>query len=382
MAMGTEWIPRAPRDAKKNHQVYDESRLNAPSPPRTTYEKKPLSDPDGKEVKDLYVAWVTLDNEKQYNSYTLDMLHATAAAFDKASHDASVVCVVLTGAGTEAFCTGGNVPEYSEYYVMRPLDCQEYMSVYWRAFDTVWTSSKPFIRCCNGMSIGGGEEIGGVCDLTVAADTAIFGQVGPLHGSTAMGGACQFKSLEMTMQDAMWHAISCERWSAYKMLRKNYLHKVVPILKDGDRFIRNPAVITDRWVENGEIVYGEFKTGEEGEKARKRLKTLARDRSLLDKACMDMAWTFANLFPQQVAMSFQMIRSWKRSSWERTKSESIMWWGVNASAYGEFDMGMSAFTTKKLTGKSDVNVIKLRQMVAAGHPYDAEMFEAVLPKPK
>jgi len=232
------------------------------------------------------------------------------------------------------------------------------------------------------MSTGGGEEIGGVCDLTIAADTATFGQVGPLHGSTAMGGACQFKPLEMTMQDAMWNAISCEQWSAYKMLRKSYLHKVVPILKNGDEFIRNPAVITDRWVENGEIVYGEFKTGEEAGKAKELLKTLPRDRSRLDKVCMDMAWTFANLFPQQVAMSFQMIRAWKRSSWEKTKSESIMWWAANAQAYGEFDMGMSAFNTKKITGRADVDVIKLRQMLAQGHPYDGEMFEAVLPRPK
>jgi 6-oxo-cyclohex-1-ene-carbonyl-CoA hydrolase len=45
-------------------------------------------------------------------------------------------------------------------------------------------------------------------------------------------------------------------------------------------------------------------------------------------------------------------------------------------------MGMSAFNTKKITGRADVDVIKLRQMLAQGHPYDGEMFEAVLPRPK
>lgn len=380
--MALDWIPRAPKDQKFDHQMYDEKYLHKSEPPRTTLEKRPLLDSQGNEVPDLYVAWVTFDNEKQYNSYTLEMLHGAAAAFDKASHDPSVVCVVVTGAGTRAFCTGGNVPEYSEYYVMRPMDAQEYMSVYWRAFDAVWTSPKPFIRCANGMSIGGGEEIGGVCDLTVASDCATFGQVGPLHGSTAMGGACQFKPMEMTMQDAMWNAVSCEQWSAYKMLRKNYVCKVVPVLKKDGEFIRNPAVITDKWVEDGEIVYGEFKTGDEAKEAKALLKELPRDRSLLDKACMDMAWTFANLFPQQVAMSYQMIRATKKVAWERTKAESIMWWAANAQAYGEFDMGMSAFNTKKITGTTDVDVIKLRQMIANGHPYDEEMFEAVLGKPR
>ena len=379
--MGIEWVPRAPKDARWNHQMYDERNIGGDAPPRTTYEKKPLLDQDGKEVDGLYVAWITLDNEKQYNSYTLEMLHGAAACFDKASHDSEVVCTVLTGAGSRAFCTGGNVPEYSEYYVMRPADCQEYMSVYWRAFDAVWTSPKPLIRCANGMSIGGGEEIGGVCDLTISSDCATFGQVGPLHGSTAMGGACQFKPVDMTLQDAFWNAISCEQWSAYKMFRKNYLYKIVPILKDGDKIVKNPEVVTDKWVEDGEIVYGEFKAPAERKEAKAYAKTLTRDRSMLDKACMDMAWTFAKLMPQQVAMSFQMIRAWKKTSWERTKAESIMWWAANAQAFGELDMGMSAFNTKNITGSTDVDVIKLRQMIAKGHAYDQEMFEAVMPKP-
>jgi len=46
------------------------------------------------------------------------------------------------------------------------------------------------------------------------------------------------------------------------MLRKNYVSKVVPVLKQGDEFIRNPQVITDKWADNGEIVYGEPVTGE------------------------------------------------------------------------------------------------------------------------
>jgi len=381
--MALDWIPRAPKNEILNHRTTSDERLQRTEPPRTTYELKPIVDPQGNKVDGLYVAWITLDNPAQYNSYTLDMLAATAVAFDKASHDPSVVCVVFTGAGDRAFCTGGNVPEYAEHYVMRPLDCQEYMSVYWRAFDQVWTSPKPFIRRCNGMSIGGGEELGAVCDLCIAADTASFGQVGPQHGSTAMGGACQFKSVEMTMQDAMWNAVSCEQWSAYKMYRKNYIHQVVPILKKDGEFIRNPEVITDRWVENGEIVYGEFLPDPAERSAAKKLaRSMETDMSLLDKACMDMAWTFTTLFPQQVAVSYGLLRAQKKVAYERTKAEIIWWWAANAGAYGEFDMGMSAFNTKNVTGTTSCDVIKLRQMVAEGHPYDEEMFKAVMPKPK
>ena len=232
------------------------------------------------------------------------------------------------------------------------------------------------------MSVGGGEEISGVCDLSIAADTATFAQVGPRHGSVPMGGACQFKSVFMTIEDAFWHGISCETWSAYKMYRKNYIHKVVPVLKKDGKFIRNPAVITDKWIEDGEIVYGEFKTGKEAEEAQELIKQCQVDFSLLDKACNDVMWTFANLYPQQVAVALSIIRSQKRVAYERTKEEIVWWWAANALPYGEFDMGMTAFNTRKITGSRDADVIKLRQMIAKGHPYDEELFEEVLPKPK
>jgi len=172
------------------------------------------------------------------------------------------------------------------------------------------------------------------------------------------------------------------------MYRKNYIHKVVPVLKKDGQFIRNPQVITDKYVQDGEIVYGEFKSKELGyseeeiKEARGMVRSLPKDFSLLDKACNDVMWTFANLYPQQVAVSLSLIRAQKRIAYERTKEEIVWWWAANALPYGEFDMGMSAFNTSKITGQRDADVIKLRRMIAQGHPYDEELFEAVLPKPK
>ena len=61
------------------------------------------------------------------------------------------------------------------------------------------------------------------------------------------------------------------------MLRKNYLSKVVMVLKQGDKFIQNPEVIADKWIDNGEIVYGESVTGAEAQKARELAKTCSYD---------------------------------------------------------------------------------------------------------
>ena len=379
--MTLEWIPRAPKNEKRSHQFGDEKFLGT-KPPCTMYEKRPVLDPDGQEVEGLYVAWITLNNPDQYNSYTGDMVKGTAVAFDKAVNDDSIVAVVFTGAGDKAFCTGGNVAEYTKYYAHRPQACHHYLSPYWHLFESVWNSPKPFIRRVNGISIGGGEEIGGVCDLTIASDLATFGQVGPQHGSVAMGGAAQFKPIEMTIQDAMWNCVSCEQWSAYKMYRKNYIHQVVPVLKKDGKFLRNPLVFTDKYVEDGELVYGEFKTGKEAQKAQELVDTLPRDLSLLDKACMDMVWKFANLFPGCVGLTIGMIRSVKKLAYDRTRTEIPWWFAANAGPFGEYDMGMGSFFTRKITGKDNIDILKYRRMVAEGHPVDQELFEAVMPKPK
>jgi 6-oxo-cyclohex-1-ene-carbonyl-CoA hydrolase len=166
------------------------------------------------------------------------------------------------------------------------------------------------------------------------------------------------------------------------MYRKNYIHKVVPVLKKDGEFIRNPLVITDKYVEDGELVYGEFKTGEEAEKAKKLVNTLPRDLSLLDKACMDVAWRFANLYPGCVGLALGMVRSVKKIIFDRTRTELPWWFAANAAPFGEYDMGMSSFYTRKITGKANIDVLKYRRMLAEGHPIGEEMFEAVMPKPK
>ena len=87
------------------------------------YEKKPCKDKEGKDVEGVYNAWIWLNNPKQYNSYTTQMVKEVILAFREASNDRSVCAVVFTGVGDKAFCTGGNTREYAEYYAGNP---QEY----------------------------------------------------------------------------------------------------------------------------------------------------------------------------------------------------------------------------------------------------------------
>jgi 6-oxo-cyclohex-1-ene-carbonyl-CoA hydrolase len=348
-------------------------------PPCTMYEEKPIIDPGGNPVKGLYSAWITLNNPAQYNSYTTEMVKGVIAGFHRAQMNRAVVAVVFTGAGSNAFCTGGNTKEYSEYYSTKPTEYGQYMDLFNGMVDSILMCQKPVIRRVNGMSVAGGQEIGGACDIAVASDLAIFGQAGPRHGSAPVGGSSDFLPWALTIEDAMWNCISCEMWSAYKMHRKNYLSKVVPVLKQGDKYIRNPQVYTDKYVKDGEIVYGEFVTGEEGKKARELVKSLPVDLTPLDNEVNKILWTFTNLFEGCLMKSIIGIREKKKFFWDMNKNDHRYWLAVNMT--GEAFLGFGAFNTKKITGKDTIDFIKYRQMVAEGHPIDEELFEAVLGKP-
>lgn len=374
--MSLDWIPR--EGGVKDHNLWGMEHFGTTAP-CTMYEEKPILDQSGKPVDGLYSAWITLNNPAQYNSYTTEMVKGVIAGFHRAQEQRNVVAVVFTGTGTDAFCTGGNTKEYSEYYSQKPTEYGEYMTLFNAMVDSILLCQKPVIRRVNGMSVAGGQEIGGACDLGVAADTAIFGQAGPRHGSAPVGGSSDFLPWALTIEDAMWNCISCEMWSAYKMLRKNYISKVVPVLKHGDKFIRNPRVITDKWIDDGEIVYGENATGEQAQKAKEIIKECTYDFSLVDAEINKVLWTFTNLFPHCLMKSIAGVRQKKKYFWDLNKNDHLFWLGTNMSS--EAFLGFTAFNTKKITGKDTIDFIKYRKMIAEGHLVDDEMFEAVLGQP-
>ncbi len=374
--MSLNWLPR--EGGLKNHDLWGDEWFGTEAP-SIIYELRPLGDPKGVKVEGLYSAWIILNNPAQFNSYTTDMVKGVIAGMNRASMDRRVVAVVFTAVGDKAFCTGGNTKEYAEYYSSRNSEYGMYMDLFNGMVDAILNCKKPTICRVNGMRVAGGQEIGMACDLAVSADTAIFGQAGPRHGSAPDGGSTDFLPWFLTIEDAMWNCVSCEMWSAYKMKRLGLISKTVRVLKEGDRFIPNPMIVTDRWVDDGEIVYGEFKGGEEAKKAREFLKTAPVDFALLDKEVGKILWTFTNLFPGCLTKSVDGIRMKKKFFWDQTKLANRHWLAANMQ--GEALLGFHAFNTKKITGKDTIDFIKYRQLLAEGHPMDEELYEAVLGRP-
>ena len=359
----------------KNHDLFGNEHFGT-GPPCVLYEKRPVLDPAGNPVEGLYSAWIILNNPAQYNSYNTEMVKGVIAGFNQASMDRSVTTVIFTGVGDRAFCTGGNTKEYAEYYSMNPSEYALYMDLFNGMVDAILNCKKPVICRVNGMRVAGGQEIGTACDLTIASDLAVFGQAGPRHGSAPVGGATDFLPWFLGMERGMWSCISCEMISAYKAVLWGLIIKAVPVLKLDGNFICNPQVITDRFVENGQIVYGDFVTGAAAKEAKEKLQAATVDFSLLDAEVNSVIWKFTNLFPHCLMMSIDGVRAKKKFFWDQAKLPNRHWLAANMMS--EAYLGFNAFNTKKLTGKDVIDFIEYRKQVAEAKPFTQELIDAVM----
>ena len=342
------------------------------------YEKRPARRKDGSEVEGLFNAWIILNNPKQFNSYTTDMVKATILAFRRASVDREVNVVVFTAVGDKAFCTGGNTKEYAEYYAGNPQEYRQYMRLFNDMVSAILGCDKPVVCRVNGMRIGGGQEIGMACDFTIAQDLANFGQAGPKHGSAAIGGATDFLPVMIGCEQAMVSGTLCEPFSAHKAARLGIVAEVVPALKIEGKFVANPTVVTDRMLdEYGRIVHGEFKTGAAFKDGQALLKSGEIDFSLLDERVEALCAKLIETFPECMTKSLEELRKPKLQAWNNNKENSRAWLALNMM--NEARTGFRAFNEgNKETGR-EIDFVKLRQGLAKGVPWTEELIESLMP---
>lgn len=342
------------------------------------YELKPALDSDGSPVDGLFSAWITLNNPSQLNSYTTGMVKEVILAFRKASNSRDVVAVVFTGAGDRAFCTGGNTKEYAEYYAGQPEEYRQYMRLFNDMVTAILHCDKPVICRVNGMRIAGGQEIGMACDFSIASDLAVFGQAGPRHGSAPDGGSTDFLPLFVGIENAMISCTLCQTWTAHKAYRLGLLTDVVPALKKDGRYIPNPLVITDQWLdEMGKTVYGEYRTGQQKETARKLLKEGTIDLSLLDESVNRLITSLMMTVPGCLSKTVESVRKHKLMHWDKNRETNRAWLGLNMMTEGR--AGFRAFNEGSKENR-EVDFIKLRKLLAQGEKWNDTLTESVLPK--
>jgi 6-oxocyclohex-1-ene-carbonyl-CoA hydrolase len=357
----------------KDHNLVPEFSV-----PGVRFEKRPAKTPDGAIAAGLYNAWIVFDNQSQFNSYTTDMAKGAIMAFRAASAARDIVAVVFTGAGDKAFCTGGNTKEYAEYYAGNPQEYRQYMRLFNDMVSAILGCDKPVICRVNGMRIGGGQEIGMACDFSIAQDLARFGQAGPKHGSAAIGGATDFLPVMIGMERAIESGTLCEHWSAHKAYRLGLISDIAPALKIDGKFVPNPLVVTDRYLdEYGRIVHGEPKTGAALAEGKSLLARGTIDLSLLDEKVDQLCTKLLLTFPECLTKSFEELRKPKIDAWNRNKENSRAWLALNMMA--EARTGFRAFNEGPKDHR-EIDFIALRQSLARGAPWSEDLIESLIPK--
>jgi naphthoate synthase len=130
-------------------------------------------------------AIITINRPARYNAFRGQTVDELVEAFRRTWADESVRSVILTGAGDKAFCTGGDVKQRAQTGDYGPtrsgfIDIDYLHRV-------IREVPKPVIAAVNGYAIGGGQVLHVLCDLSIAAENAVFGQVGPRVGSFDAG---------------------------------------------------------------------------------------------------------------------------------------------------------------------------------------------------
>src|SRR6266403_824663 len=169
-------------------------------------------------------AWVIINRPKLYNAFRAQTMEELIKAFQLAGYDKDVSSIVLTGAGDKAFCTGGDQSAHEGQYDGRgivglPID--EFQSI-------IRDVPKPVIARVNGFAIGGGNVFATLCDLTIAADTAQFGQVGPKVGSVDAGWGTALLARHVGDKKAREMWFINDRYTAEQAREMGLVNKVVP----------------------------------------------------------------------------------------------------------------------------------------------------------
>lgn len=175
---------------------------------------------------DQATAIITINRPHRYNAFRGQTVEELIKAFRLAWADRSVQAVILTGAGEKAFCTGGDVKQRAETGDYGPTESGMFEIGYLHKL--IRDIPKPVIAAVNGIAVGGGHVLHVLCDLSIAADNATFGQAGPKVGSfdAGFGSAYLARVVGEKRAREIWYL--CRQYDAETAERWGLVNAVVP----------------------------------------------------------------------------------------------------------------------------------------------------------
>jgi naphthoate synthase len=196
-------------------------------------EWKQQSPDGGREYADIVyetaegIAKITINRPEVRNAFRPTTLFELSNAFNAARDDPGIGVIILTGAGTQAFCSGGDQKirgddGYLDAHGVGRLNVLDLQV-------QIRRTPKPVIAMVAGYAIGGGHVLHVCCDLTIAADNAIFGQTGPKVGSFDGGYGSWLLAETVGLKKAreIWYL--CRQYTAQQALDMGLVNTVVPL---------------------------------------------------------------------------------------------------------------------------------------------------------
>ena len=181
------------------------------------------------------IARISINRPEVHNAFTPLTVKEMISAMDHCKDDPKIRLVVLTGEGGKAFCSGGDQSKRGhggyvgedEVPRLNVLDLQK----------QIRSIPKPVIAAVAGWAIGGGHVLHVVCDLTIAADNARFGQTGPKVGSFDGGFGASYLARVVGQKKAreIWYL--CDQYDATEAEKMGLVNTVVPLAKLEETYV-------------------------------------------------------------------------------------------------------------------------------------------------
>ena len=169
---------------------------------------------------------ITINRPEVRNAFRPQTVDEISHALNEARQDQNIGVIILTGNGKEAFCSGGDqrIREHAGYVDAQGIPRLNVLDLQRQ----IRTCPKPVVAMVAGYAIGGGHVLHIVCDLTIAADNAIFGQVGPKVGSFDGGFGAGYLARIVGQKKAREIWFLCKQYNAQEALDMGLVNHVVP----------------------------------------------------------------------------------------------------------------------------------------------------------
>jgi naphthoate synthase len=231
---------RCPAFAADSAWVRQAPCLTPPEHEETTLDWQTVPDLDFTDI--LYhqaegIARITINRPQVRNAFRPETVTELSRAFHHAHMDASIGVIILTGAGDKAFCSGGDQKVRGDEGGYKDKQGTQHLNVLDLQMQ-IRRLPKPVVAMVAGYAIGGGHVLHLVCDLTIAADNARFGQTGPRVGSfdAGLGAGLMARTVGMKRAKEIWFL--CRQYDAAEALQMGLVNAVVPLAELEEETVR------------------------------------------------------------------------------------------------------------------------------------------------